>query len=775
MNERVVQPFKMCVLLLAVSLSGCVTMQGGSSASSPFLKSLGLDASGISDAFSTQMREIKVLVGDGKMAQAEDYFRAEQEYFVKRLQESSSPPPEEISLLGEHVWSTRYRARLAAATAELAAVKSVSERATWSEVSGSIVSAERVLGQIDQDALVNSLLLGRAEQEALRDQVKRVVSLAEAQKAAALEVTFEDLLSAGRHESTYIAHLQFDVEDYRRSPKFQELVLERLGQIGERDALLGEAEKLSAYLNPETRELVDQRFAASLRSDLMADGRISLDELTSLAGVRTPFGGAVAAISEFATVGYVDLTAASFKDRNIFDFEVAFSKDLPLAFSPADESVFRSADISRYDYLFVTDLAVAKIEREFKGKKELKSRAQTGTREVQNPDYVAAMTNYQRAMAGYQRAQISSAIPRACSGWGCALQGLADGIGQATARKEVEQASAALASTSQTVSVPVYSEYRYQSVDISARKTADVNYYVIDVKGNKVIKNNFQLNESESFNVAYNLRDEDPDKSSILRNVTSEDEVSAWEKKPMTVRLSALFNADNLKSATSTPYTDVQSFLATLSSRTYASAGPTYARGVAESQRGSSSESIADDRFDSIVIIRNPKASGTGFYVTPELVLTAYHVVEGSALVEMTFYDGTKSYGRVVDHDVRLDLALIRAQTAGKPLRIHSGPLRLGETVEAIGHPKGYEFTITRGVISAVRKQRSAVIGSDALVEFIQTDTPISPGNSGGPLLAKDVVVGVNDWIRVDKGSQNLNFSVSYNEVRAFLDRFMGR
>jgi len=174
-------------------------------------------------------------------------------------------------------------------------------------------------------------------------------------------------------------------------------------------------------------------------------------------------------------------------------------------------------------------------------------------------------------------------------------------------------------------------------------------------------------------------------------------------------------------------------------------------------------------------MVQNPGSVGAGFYVTPDLVLTAYHVVKDSALVQMTFYDGTKTFGKVVEHDIRLDLALVRAQTAGKPLKIHTGPLRLGETVEAIGHPKGYEFTITRGVISAVRRQRSANIGSDTLVEFVQTDTPISPGNSGGPLLMRDSVIGVNDWIRVDKGSQNLNFSVSWNEIKSFLDRFLSK
>lgn len=171
------------------------------------------------------------------------------------------------------------------------------------------------------------------------------------------------------------------------------------------------------------------------------------------------------------------------------------------------------------------------------------------------------------------------------------------------------------------------------------------------------------------------------------------------------------------------------------------------------------------------MVIRAGKSLGTGFFVTPNLVLTAYHVVDGANLIELSMYDGGKNYGRVIDHDVRLDLALIKAQSPGKPVKIHSGPIKLGETVEAIGHPKGYEFTITRGVISAIRRGRGANIDSHALVEFVQTDTPISSGNSGGPLFLGDAVVGVNDWIRVDKGSQNLNFSVSYNEIKEYLNR----
>lgn len=57
---------------------------------------------------------------------------------------------------------------------------------------------------------------------------------------------------------------------------------------------------------------------------------------------------------------------------------------------------------------------MAKVSREFKNKRDNKSRAQTGTQQIQNPDYVTAMASYQKAMAEFQRAQISSAIPKLC-------------------------------------------------------------------------------------------------------------------------------------------------------------------------------------------------------------------------------------------------------------------------------------------------------------------------------------------------------------------------
>jgi hypothetical protein len=142
--------------------------------------------------------------------------------------------------------------------------------------------------------------------------------------------------------------------------------------------------------------------------------------------------------------------------------------------------------------------------------------------------------------------------------------------------------------------------------------------------------------------------------------------------------------------------------------------------------------------------------------------------------------------GLVKSVDPQRDLALVAPESLppnSKFLRISSGnDFEVGADVYAIGHPLGYSWTFTQGIISGVRPINTEIEHYTA----IQTQTPINPGNSGGPLLnSQTEVIGINTWVRdistIDKRqvagadmmiarpAQGLNFAVSAPDLRKFL------
>lgn len=176
------------------------------------------------------------------------------------------------------------------------------------------------------------------------------------------------------------------------------------------------------------------------------------------------------------------------------------------------------------------------------------------------------------------------------------------------------------------------------------------------------------------------------------------------------------------------------------------------------------------------------ESSGTGSIIsTSGLVLTNVHVVQGSTgcvgilkpTGSNTLNSETPIYPlKVIALAPTKDLALVQfqAQISGlKPISLgQMSSIQVGQEVHAIGHPRGNYWTYTKGFISQVRLQER---GAPPIVaDQIQTQTPISPGNSGGPLLNDDgQLIGVNTWVRTD--AQNINFAVAVSEVTAFITR----
>ncbi|MCY0387514.1 DegQ family serine endoprotease [Robbsia sp. Bb-Pol-6] len=155
---------------------------------------------------------------------------------------------------------------------------------------------------------------------------------------------------------------------------------------------------------------------------------------------------------------------------------------------------------------------------------------------------------------------------------------------------------------------------------------------------------------------------------------------------------------------------------------------------------------------------------GSGFVVSPDgYILTNAHVVEGANVVTVKLTDKREFRAKVVGVDKPTDVAVLKIDAKNLPIVKIGDPSRskVGQWVVAIGSPYGFINTVTSGIISA--KSRS--LPDDTYVPFIQTDVPVNPGNSGGPLFNLDgEVIGINSMIYSQTGGfQGLSFAIPIN------------
>lgn len=183
--------------------------------------------------------------------------------------------------------------------------------------------------------------------------------------------------------------------------------------------------------------------------------------------------------------------------------------------------------------------------------------------------------------------------------------------------------------------------------------------------------------------------------------------------------------------------------------------------------------SLYDRTIGSVVAVRTDAGLGSGFvYRTlgngSRHVVTNAHVVGDADSVIVQFTGGESVSGAVTGRDRFTDLAVVRVDEApgyAGALPVAGSPPDHGQPVAAMGNPFGLEETITHGIASGLNRSLSTRLGF-TIPDVVQTDAPISPGNSGGPLLTCDgTVVGVNTAGIASVRAENIGFAVSSTTV----------
>lgn len=202
----------------------------------------------------------------------------------------------------------------------------------------------------------------------------------------------------------------------------------------------------------------------------------------------------------------------------------------------------------------------------------------------------------------------------------------------------------------------------------------------------------------------------------------------------------------------------------------------------------------------SVCTIKHANITGSGFVVSDSAVITNYHVIADARAVDVIFHDGTEvpAQGTLYLDNMR-DIAILKVEKIpanAVPMSLRLVAPQQGETVIAIGHPEGANYSVTKGIVSAVRSADELKNGKQTLRQlkagrhsfffdkmhshaeqfsvdefagtWIQTDAAISSGNSGGPLVSMSgEVVGMNTVGHA--AAQNLNYAISSLDINAAL------
>ncbi len=175
---------------------------------------------------------------------------------------------------------------------------------------------------------------------------------------------------------------------------------------------------------------------------------------------------------------------------------------------------------------------------------------------------------------------------------------------------------------------------------------------------------------------------------------------------------------------------------------------------------------LVDDVIESVVGIATDKSVGSGVIVDGDgYVVTNHHVVNGISAAGVRTYDGELHRMYIVGSDQRRDIAVVKIEGSFPALRFgNSDRISVGEKIIALGSPGGLDFTVTQGIISAIRDRDG--------FKHIQTDVSVNPGNSGGPMVdSSGRIMGITKEKLAD--FEGIGFAIVSNEIDDYVQNLI--
>ena len=204
-------------------------------------------------------------------------------------------------------------------------------------------------------------------------------------------------------------------------------------------------------------------------------------------------------------------------------------------------------------------------------------------------------------------------------------------------------------------------------------------------------------------------------------------------------------------------------------------------------ENGSLSAAIEKVSSSAVMIknYKNNKINGTGSGFVYKVddkytyIMTNHHVIDGGTKWTVINSEDVEIEGTVLGSDEYLDLAVIRIEKTENMPVVSIGKvdeIKLGDQVFTVGSPVGYEYrgTVTNGIVSGKDRMVEVSLsgsGDDWIMEVIQTNAAVNPGNSGGPLVnAEGEVIGVISLKLVQDSIEGMGFAIPIDYAMSHID-----